>query len=447
VTEGSRKQDRRIGKTGHRTAALLAWSVWVLCLALLALTVLLDHYYTPLSSDVGNTNMYALFAVPLLVYVTVGAFVASRRPRNLVGWMLCAIGFVLVAYSFGVAYADFALLAQAGAALPGGVYMACISQSLVALPALILAFTLLILLFPDGHLPDRSLLAVPWVAVGGGAASFLWAATADKVFGRYSVRNPLHVGGVLGDVVDGFGRLGAAALLVGLVVAIIAVFVRLGSAQGVERQRLKWFAYAAAVLLGSIFFGLPVAWLLPPWIGYPLGVAVFSAIPVAVGIAVLRYRLYDIDRIINRTLVYGALTALLAAGYFGSIMVLQGIGGLVYQVPFRALTGQESQLATIAATLVIAALFTPLRLRLQSFIDRRFYRSKYDTRKTLEAFSAQLRNETDLDALSADLVDVVRETVQPAHVTLWLRKPVRGRARTLSAPSRDIGSPATRLPR
>jgi hypothetical protein len=176
-------------------------------------------------------------------------------------------------------------------------------------------------------------------------------------------------------------------------------------------------------------------------------VAVFSAIPVAVGIAVLRYRLYDIDRIINRTLVYGALTALLAAGYFGSIMVLQGISGLVYQVPFRALTGQESQLATIAATLVIAALFTPLRLRLQSFIDRRFYRSKYDTRKTLEAFSAQLRNETDLDALSADLVDVVRETVQPAHVTLWLRKPVGGRARTLSAPSRDIGSPATRLPR
>jgi hypothetical protein len=386
-------------------------------------------------------------AVPLLVYVTVGAFVASRRPGNLVGWMLCAIGFVLVAEGFGLAYADYALLARAGSALPGSVYMICISQSLVALPALILVFTMLILLFPDGHLPDRSLRAVPWVAVGGGTVSALWAVTAEDAFGRYSVRNPLHVGGILGDVVDGFGRLGAAALLVSLVVAIIAVFVRLGDAEGVERQRLKWFAYAAAVLLGSIFIGLPFAWFLPPWIGFPLGVAVFSAIPVAVGVAVLRYRLYDIDRIINRTLVYGALTALLAAGYFVTIVALQGIGNVVYQVPFRALTGQESQLATIAATLAIAALFTPLRRRLQSFIDKRFYRSKYDTRKTLEAFSAQLRRETNLDALSADLVEVVRQTIQPAHVSLWLREPARKQARKLSTPSEDIASPATRLPR
>jgi hypothetical protein len=431
---------------GYRAAAWLAWSMWVLCVALLALTALLDNY-TPLPPNKGNQNVYQVIAVPLLVYVTVGAFVASRRPRNLVGWMLCAIGFVLVAEGFGLTYSDYALFGQAVSALPGSVYLICISQSLVALPALILAVTLLILLFPDGHLPDRSLRAVPWVAVGGGTVSVLWAVTAEDAFGRYSVRNPLHVGGFLGDVVDGFGRLGAAALLVSLVVAIIAVFVRLGSAQGVERQRLKWFAYAAAVLLGSIFIGLPFVWYLPPWIGFPLGVAVFSAIPVAVGVAVLRYRLYDIDRIINRTLVYASLTALLAAGYFGSIMVLQGIGSVVYQVPFRALTGRESQLATIAATLVIAALFTPLRRRLQSFIDRRFYRSKYDTRKTLEAFSAQLRKETDLDALSADLVDVVRETIQPAHVSLWLRGPAREQARMLSTPPEDIGSPATRLPR
>src|SRR5215211_2638875 len=406
---------------GYRAAALLAWSVWALCVALLALTALLD-YYTPLSPIKGNENVSQFIAVPLLVYVTVGAFVASRRPGNLVGWMLCAIGFVLVAEGFGLAYADYALLARAGSALPGSVYMICISQSLVALPALILVFTMLILLFPDGHLPDRSLRAVPWVAVGGGTVSALWAVTAEDAFGRYSVRNPLHVGGILGDVVDGFGRLGAAALLVSLVVAIIAVFVRLGDAEGVERQRLKWFAYAAAVLLGSIFIGLPFVWFLPPWIGFPLGVAVFSAIPVAVGVAVLRYRLYDIDRIINRTLVYGALTALLAAGYFVTIVALQGIGNVVYQVPFRALTGQESQLATIAATLAIAALFTPLRRRLQSFIDKRFYRSKYDTRKTLDAFSAQLRNESDLEALSEDLVGVVKETMQPAHVSLWLRE-------------------------
>jgi hypothetical protein len=135
----------------------------------------------------------------------------------------------------------------------------------------------------------------------------------------------------------------------------------------------------------------------------------------------MHYRLYDIDVVINRTLVYGSLTALLAAGYFGSILLLHGIGSLVFQVPFRALIGQETQLATVAATLAMAALFNPLRRRIQSFIDRSFYRRKYDAAKTLHDLSVRLRDETDLDALSNDLVGVVRETMQPAHVSLWLR--------------------------
>jgi hypothetical protein len=147
--------------------------------------------------------------------------------------------------------------------------------------------------------------------------------------------------------------------------------------------------------------------------GFALNIAFIPAIPIAIGIAILRYRLYDIDRIINRTLVYGALSATLVALYFGGIVMLQRV--------FVLLTGQQSTLAVVASTLLIAALFTPLRRLIQGFIDRRFYRSKYDARKTLEAFSAQLRNETDLEALSDDLVGVVRETMQPAHVSLWLR--------------------------
>jgi hypothetical protein len=403
------------------TAAWLAWSMWTLCVALLALTALLDYYYTPPFPNRGIPNAYSFFAVPLLVYVTVGAFVATRRPRNLVGWLLCAIGFVFAAQGFAVAYADYALLAQPGSSLPGGAYMAWFSQSLIALPILVVPATLLILLFPDGHLPDRSFGAVPWVVVAGSATAFLWAATAEKVYDRYSLRNPFWVEPPLKVALDVFGRLGGAALLVGFVLAVIAVFVRLRSAQGVERQQIKWFAYAAAVLLGSFYVGLPFVWVLPSWVSFVLGVVGLSAIPVAVGIAVLRYRLYDVDVIINRTLVYGLLTTLLAAGYFGSIMLLEGIGSLVFQVPFRALTGQDTQLASVAATLAMAALFNPLRRHIQSFIDRRFYRSKYDAAKTLHAFSAKLKNETDLDALSDDLVTVVRETMQPAHVSVWLR--------------------------
>jgi hypothetical protein len=148
-------------------------------------------------------------------------------------------------------------------------------------------------------------------------------------------------------------------------------------------------------------------------VGYALVLIGLVGIPISMGIAIMRYRLYEIDLIINRTLVYGSLTAVLVALYFGGIVLLQRL--------FVALTGERSTLAVVVSTLVIAALFTPLRRRIQSFIDRRFYRRKYDARKTLEAFSAQLRNETDMDALSGDLVGVVRETMQPAHVSLWLR--------------------------
>ena len=335
----------------RRAAALLAWSVWAMCVVLLALTALLD-YLTPPFPNMGNPNVYQFFGVPVLVYASVGAFVASRRPKNLVGWLLCLIGFVCVVQGFSVAYADYTLLADSVFSLPGGMVMACISQSLVALPILMSLAVLLILLFPDGSLPDRSVRAVPWIVVGGSAMSALWAVTAQRGFDRYSMRNPLHVGGVVGYIVKAFGVLGvAAAFLVGLVVAIVVVFDRLGNARGAERQQLKWFAYAAGVLLVILFLAPIVVWYLPGWMSFPIGIVVLSAIPVAVGIAVLKYGLYDIDHIINRTLVYGALTALLAAGYFATIMALQGIGNLVFQLPFRAVFGQKSTFATIAATL------------------------------------------------------------------------------------------------
>jgi len=199
-------------------------------------------------------------------------------------------------------------------------------------------------------------------------------------------------------------------------VAVVSLIIRLRRARELERQQIKWFVYATVLTICGGILTYPVSeaigsvWL--KWIGFVPFIVGVMAIPVSMGIAVMRYRLYDIDRIINRTLVYGILSATLVALYFGGIVMLQRL--------FVVLTGERSTLAVVASTLLIAALFNPLRQRIQAFVDRRFYRRKYDAAKTLEAFSATLRDETDLEALNEELVGVVRETMQPAHVSLWL---------------------------
>src|SRR5215204_2007272 len=209
-----------------------------------------------------------------------------------------------------------------------------------------------------------------------------------------------------------------------ILVSAISLVLRFLRSEGEQREQIKWLAFAASILgLGFSSYIIPSVFVVedptggagPLWVNL-LEDAVtlsFAGIPVAVGIAILRYRLYDIDVIINRALVYGPLTAMLVLCYFGAVVFLQAA--------FRSLTGQESTLAVVASTLVIAALFNPLRRRIQSFIDRRFYRRKYDARKTLEAFSARLRDKTDLQALNGELAKVVKETMQPTHVSLWLR--------------------------
>jgi uncharacterized membrane protein len=235
VTEEATK--RESGRMNHRTAALLAWSVWALCLALDAVALLLDSYSPP-SPDRGVPNLAMFLAVPVLMYATVGAFIVSRRFTNFVGWMLCAIGLVLGIQSSATAYADYALLARPGLSLPGAVYMACFSQSSVAVPAVLVPATLLVLLFPEGRLADRSFLFVPWVIVGGGATWALWLATAPEHFDRYpSISNPFWVGGALGDYLGRLGWFGVAVLVVSFGVALVSVFVRLASAGRVERQQ------------------------------------------------------------------------------------------------------------------------------------------------------------------------------------------------------------------
>jgi hypothetical protein len=395
-----------------RTAARLAWSLWALSVALTGLSLLL------LVLILRSPNSYIfdwwLGNALVVVDATVGAIVASRRPENPVGWLLCLSGVAVGTSSFTSQYAIYTLLARPGS-LPAGEASAWVAAWM--LPIMIGLQVSYILLFPTGRLPGRRWRWLAWLTVVFVLVGMLTFAFSPGAYqgSLGPIKNPLGIEGF--DIFYQAVLYTMAPLLFGT--AALSVYVRLRQARGVERQQIKWFAYAAAIYAVSIVlnvFNLAID--APLW--FERGsTAIFTVagmtIPISIGIAILSYRLYDIDRIINRTLVYGSLTVTLVALYFGGIVLLQRM--------FDLLTGagEKSTLAVVASTLVIAALFNPLRRRVQGFVDRRFYRYKYDAAKTLEAFGSRLRDETDLEALSDDLVGVVRETMQPAHVSLWLR--------------------------
>jgi hypothetical protein len=391
-----------------RAAARLAWSMCLLALALTGLSFLL----LILNLSHPNVSIYRYWAEGTLLavaYSIVGVLVASRRPGNPVGWVLCAIGLSWGAAHFSSEYAAYALLAAPGS--PPAAEAAAWIYSWLWVPGLGL-IVFLALLFPNGQLPSPRWRPFAWLSVLLMAAGTIMAAFSPGPSLGLTVRNPLGIEG-LPNVYQQL----QALMFTLIFVASASMLVRLHHARGVERQQIKWVAYAGALAGGA---SLPTYTLLEArgvgWlevIGYiPVLIGILG-VPTAVGIAILRYRLYEIDTLINRTLVYGSLTGVLVLVYLGSVVMLQGL--------FHALPGQASQLAVVASTLAIAALFNPLRRRIQAFIDRRFYRRKYDARKTLADFSAKLRDETDLDALNAALVGVVWETMQPAHVSLWLR--------------------------
>jgi hypothetical protein len=362
-----------------------------------------------------------VFVVPSAL---VGAVVASRQPRNPVGWF-----FVVSATCWAVneatgRYAVYGLVIEPGS-LPLAHLMAWPSTWMWE-PAFVLIGLFLPLYFPDGRLLSPRWRPVLWLAllfsVGFGVVfGALYPGEVDELSPGVGgdvpgVVNPLGVEALrLLDRVPQVDIILAVVLLVSVLCSVASLVVRFRRSDGEERQQMKWLTYAAAANFATLLLlmSLPAdsAWYRAV---NTLSDLVLAGLPVAVGLAVLRYRLYDIDRIINRTLVYGSLTVMLALIYFAGVAATQAI--------YRALTGQEQQpqLAVVVSTLAIAALFSPLRHRIQSFIDRRFYRRKYDARKTLEAFSAKLRDETDLDRLGDELMGVVHETIQPAHVSLWL---------------------------
>ena len=396
MTEGAKEQGRE-GGGASRLASLLAWAACALSLALTALNFLLIALNVSL-----NTPAYVFWPELTSIavgYSVIGAIIASRLPNHPIGWLCCAIGLIAAIDHFGGEYAVYALLAQPHA-LAGGEAMLWLQGWFWMLFVGLIVF--LLLLFPTGRLPSRRWRPFAWVSVTVISAGVIWSSIISPDVGFNAPPSPVQL----------------AVLLLGGVAAG-SVIVGRRNARGVERQQIKWLLYVGPIFFvaSGLHIGFYYFWLAERswglWASYLFVVVGGLSGPFAIGVAILRYRLYDIDILINRTLVYGSLTITLVALYFGVIVVLQRF--------FVLLTDQQSTLAIVASTLLIAALFAPLRRRIQSFIDRRFYRSKYDARKTLEAFSARLRNETDLEALSDDLVGVVKETMQPARVSLWLR--------------------------
>ncbi len=396
-----------------RTASWLAWSLCAFSLALTALSLLLliQSWSHP---NVHVFDYWVENTMVAVVFSTVGAVLASRRPDHPIGWLFCIVGLIGGVRHLGAEYAIYGLLVS-HVSLPGGAAMAWVSSWMWAPHVGLMVF--LGLLFPSGQLPTPRWRPLAWfvvVAILVGTAAL--ALSPGPLSGLGPIRNPFAI--------EGVGRVaGPAHVLVWALVLIAAasLLLRLRRARAVEYQQIKWLAYAGAVAA----IGGPLTYVGGPesmsaWWVWHVGLALivigFAGVPIAMSVAILKYHLYDIDVLINRTLVYLSLTVMLAALYFGGVTATQAL--------FRTLTGQQEQpqLAIVVSTLVIAALFSPLRRRIQGFIDRRFYRRKYDAVKTLEAFSAKLRDETDLEALNNELVGVVRETMQPAHVSLWLRE-------------------------
>jgi hypothetical protein len=390
-------------------AAVLGWAVWLLTLLGLVATLWIDA----LLREAGRDELAALSisSIPLVVAVvsavTVGAVLAARRPGHPVGWLLLGLGLSQTAHGLTYAYTRYGLVVRPGS-LPGAAYLAGLNNGLVVMWIACAGFVLL--LTPTGSLPSSRWR---WWARVAAAAAALWllGSILDPAPLRPEypeVSNPLGVPALSGPL----AALVVAALivLVSLVMGAVSLLLRFRRARGVERLQLRWLVWGAAIAAMALLVAVMALILLEDFELLTVAVGISAAVlPLATGAAILRYRLYDLDRIISRTLAWTLLTVLLGLGY-GAIVVLLG-----------RLLPDSSSLAVAGATLAVAALFQPARRRVQAVVDRRFNRHRYDAARTIQAFSGRLRRQVDLDSLSAELLAVTDQTMQPTTVSLWLR--------------------------
>ncbi len=426
--EAGSDRARRLGEASamnDRTASRWAWIIFsvnsFLLLAALISSYLNGSGKNPWSSSEILSN--DLFALAMFSFPVVGVWIASRRPRNAIGWILLADGLAWALSAVAGSYVQYGLVTHPGSVPRPGLVLAL--SDWLWVPGVGLIGTFLLLLFPDGRLPSprwRHLARVSAVALIVPSVLIVIGPGDYTDSGYPEVTNPLGIEALRGVI----SAISAFVLLIPMCIIGCAagLIQRFRRSRGLERLQLKWLAAgagtSAAVYLVAMIVSIPYDWSIPTtplWVTLIQNTFFFSflLIPLAAGIAMLKHRLYDIDLIINRALVYGAVSGLLALVYVGGVF---GVGGVL-----RSLTGQQSSNLVVAgSTLAIAALFRPVRARTQAFIDRRFYRHKYDTGRTLQDFSARMRDQLDLDTLNTELIAVVSQTLQPSHVTLWIRQ-------------------------
>jgi hypothetical protein len=399
------------GRAKGRPAVWVAWSMLAIFVASLAVVV-------PLWVVNGHSQQVALLPA-FAAFMVVGAVIVAHRPGNAVGWIFAAIGLLAATGGLAMEYAAYAYVTRPGS-WPGAV-LAVWYQQQMWIPTLTLMLVFTPLLFPAGRL-----LSARWRPVAVVAAITMTVIiaftglqpTLDLQGEEHTVRNPIGLNGIPGSEESALGTVLLGLLLVCAVAAAVSLALRFRRSRGVERQQLKWFTYAVTLVVVLLVMTeyMPASRVIDMLIGLLL-----ALIPVSAGLAILRYRLYDIDRLINRTLVYGLLTALLGGVYAAVVLIFgQLFGGVARNPPSWAVAG---------ATLAVAALFQPARRSVQTLVDRRFNRRKYDAARTVEAFTARLREEVDLDTLSAELLAVVDQTMQPTQASLWLRPSAQGSRR------------------
>jgi hypothetical protein len=382
------------------TKTLLAWSLWLATLGCCAgglLAALL--WVRPLTLGLLASGAGSALAFPL-GYATIGLVLTLRRPANPIGWLYAASG---LAWSLMIPFEDWlnaVLLDHRPLTLAGQVEAALGEYGWA--PAIALGVTLPALLVPDGRLRSRRWRPVVAAAVAGPVMAVVGGALAPGELQETAVplANPFGLAGAAGTVATVVGQTGLVLWLASMLAALASLVLRFRAARGVERQQLRWVAAGAAAAVAGLLGGIA---------GATLAYVAVLCVPVGVAVAVLRYRLWDLDRLVSRTVTYALVTALLVVPYL-----------LILPLATR-LAGGSGSLAVAAATLAAAALFQPLRRRLQDLVDRRFNRRRYDAARTVEAFAAHLREQVDLDALAAELLAVVERTVQPTEASLWLR--------------------------